>query len=1134
MRFRFLAVNTSLRNGILHFRIPVGWNAPVLPNKDKDPVGELGVAVGSTVLTPDEINAGTKGASIKISGHAVQINVDKLPRDVATEINAVGIIITYHSARIQPIAGTADIIGEFQVHNTAPKRRADRVEVTVINVHDGTGSATIAPYRAVNAGSTNNTITVTYKAIGTMNGGQVSLELPDGWGDAQDDDPEKPNYMTVTSTGKLDSSNPAYVGKRIIIANLEEIQKDNTVTFTYGKMTGGKGGAEAPSDIETNEVRIDAFVIKSKGHRDGNLTFLPGPIDAIGPAEPADGGKAPAGQRKLAKDAVPEDKLLTGMVHWIDRDDDKTIDAGETDGKLRVKIISAADGTGSAVVEVRNSDHYDPNAAVKYVHAGDKAVWLLFTYTPTQTITNGKLAFSVPSGWSIPEELPQNNKPGYTYFEEATAAQVGPAVFNGRTVTAEIIRATKGDPVNIHYGWYGTGGTDTGANAPLTEGDTAFRIQIQGSSEGNLSSIPSVVVPIHSQASGAGTAEITPTTYHAGDDVDAITITYAAKGQIVNGILRLTIPDKWSMVLDASDGKLKSKATSELFEISGSGSTTYGGDQTAQPAENFTGDYLRQVVVTGVNMAAAEVLTFKYNNAKVQSTVGTSNFTVELNGNLDKVDDPGIKTDLVKVADLAVTVGEAKAGSGMAASSQGAVTVDTSDNVLTFTYTVVGEINSARDIRVSVPTGWSAPSYTIKHLNADGVEFIGVNSSVDKISDSNAPRDMVARIKSTEKVLAGDQIVFTYTGTPPATAGTYAFQMSFDGVQLTDNLEPIIVQSAEGVSKLVLEGEASFLIEDEDGLELTIKLQASDGSLALMTTPVTVTLTSTASTTGSFSPETVTIAAGESEGTATYTDTAVSEVTITASATGLDSATHMVKADTDNVSIDAASIMVSPEIAKEGITVMVRANATPLQTVTFSVGPLGSTIVTNRSMSESESEPGKYSGELPVAPEHLDGVHDVTITINETNETKTQALTIDTTVPTVTVSATPATVANGDPVTITGTVSETADVTANLSALDTTRTDPFELALSDGSYTGSFTIAAANTAEDGAKDITVTATDAAGNVGMAIAKVTLDNNVPVITAEIIDMSAVMTGGEATISATLSEACYCYGGCHCAE
>ena len=71
--------------------------------------------------------------------------------------------------------------------------------------------------------------------------------------------------------------------------------------------------AEAPSDIETNELRTDSFVIQSKGSRDGFLTNLPGPTTGIiGPEEPP----APTGQRKLEKDAVPEEKLLTGMVHW--------------------------------------------------------------------------------------------------------------------------------------------------------------------------------------------------------------------------------------------------------------------------------------------------------------------------------------------------------------------------------------------------------------------------------------------------------------------------------------------------------------------------------------------------------------------------------------------------------------------------------------------------------------------------------------------------------------------------------------------------------------------------------------------------------------------------------------------------
>jgi DNA-binding protein YbaB len=62
------------------------------------------------------------------------------------------------------------------------------------------------------------------------------------------------------------------------------------------------------------------------------------------------------------------------------------------------------------------------------------------------------------------------------------------------------------------------------------------------------------------------------------------------------------------------------------------------------------------------------------------------------------------------------------------------------------------------------------------------------------------------------------------------------------------------------------------------------------------------------------------------------------------------------------------------------------------------------------------------------------------------------------------------------------------------------------------------------TAEGDVADIAIeiTAEDAAGNTGTGSVTVALDGTAPVITAE-IDMSAVMTGGEATISATLSEA-----------
>ena len=183
---------------------------------------------------------------------------------------AAQLTVTYTDAIVQHNADTVDIIGEFRA-SPADRidRRAGRIEVEVLNVEDGSGTATMStgtsPAYTVRAGRVHNTITVTFTAAGTMNGGQVALERPDGWGDMQEEDADEPNYVTVTARGgTLDSTNASYVGREVVIANLEDFGKDDTVTFTISN-------AEAPSDLG-----VDAFVVKSAGSRDGALTELVG------------------------------------------------------------------------------------------------------------------------------------------------------------------------------------------------------------------------------------------------------------------------------------------------------------------------------------------------------------------------------------------------------------------------------------------------------------------------------------------------------------------------------------------------------------------------------------------------------------------------------------------------------------------------------------------------------------------------------------------------------------------------------------------------------------------------------------------------------------------------------------------
>ena len=258
-----------------------------------------------------------------------------------------------------------------------------------------------------------------------------------------------------------------------------------------------------------------------------------------------------------------------------------------------------------------------------------------------------------------------------------------------------------------------------------------------------------------------------------------------------------------------------------------------------------------------------------------------------------------------------------------------------------------------------------------------------------------------------------------------------------------------------------------------------------------MASDTAVTLSSTSST-GMFDPASITLTAGSSEGTASYTDTALGMATLTAATTGLTSGTATVEVTTDAITIDSASL--DKTMAKVGDTVTVTAMGTAgLTTAMFSIG----SVVTDASMMESAAAGGTYTGTYtPVADMH-DGTHAVTVSLAEGVSLPAGALTVDTTAPTVSASASPMTVANGDTVTITAMVSDAgsgvSSVSADASALDTTQTAAIALTMMEDSYSGSFTIGAANAADNGMHTITVTAMDAAGNSATASATVTLNN-----------------------------------------
>ena len=127
-----------------------------------------------------------------------------------------------------PVDDPLEITGEFMPRSSGGAATAGVVEVTITNIADGRGTATIendavSDDQTVVAGSIDNQIKVVFTAEGTMDGGAISLEIPDKWGEMQRD-PREANYVDIRAPrGALDGE-PGY-GARVVIAYLDDFDE---------------------------------------------------------------------------------------------------------------------------------------------------------------------------------------------------------------------------------------------------------------------------------------------------------------------------------------------------------------------------------------------------------------------------------------------------------------------------------------------------------------------------------------------------------------------------------------------------------------------------------------------------------------------------------------------------------------------------------------------------------------------------------------------------------------------------------------------------------------------------------------------------------------------------------------------
>ena len=530
----------------------------------------------------------------------------------------------------------------------------------------------------------------------------------------------------------------------------------------------------------------------------------------------------------------------------------------------------------------------------------------------------------------------------------------------------------------------------------------------------------------------------------------------------------------------------------------------------------------RQLIVRGIDLRAGGTYSVTYEDVTVQATATVVDvpvpFTIEFRGNSGPgiafgpvgvpVDESGaaIDADAQKVDVLDV-----EPGSGtVEVRGPAVVTVGLTAYDITIIYTADAQISAEKAIAVQIPEGWSDPiddeqamdddgnynegTYTVVHKMADGTSFTDrygdpTDGMVEKADV--ADRMLMASVTG-DGVAAGETVIFTFqNATASADAGPSTFQVYYDGAKVESDDDVVLVQSGEGAAMLALSSEEDTFIIDEGGsLTVTVMLQADDGSAATRAVDTVIALESS-SDNGSFDPATVTIAAGETMGTSDYSDGSVGSVEITASTDATD------VADADALTITAntempmlESVDFSPKVAKDLATVTVTATGTAFQNPTFMIEDINFSGI---SMTEDAGD-GTYTGSHRLARGSTEGMHSVTVTINGVSLAADDMLTVDNTMPSVEVTAPAAgmTVVNGEMITITATVTDASDVTvtADVSMLDS-EAEADSVMLTDG--TGMHTIDMNNSNLNDEYTITVMATDAAGNVGVGMVTVMLDN-----------------------------------------
>ena len=745
---------------------------------------------------------------------------------------------------------------------------------------------------------------------------------------------------------------------------------------------------------------------------------------------------------------------------------------------------------------------------------------LVFKYTAAGRMDKGAVVqITIPSGWPAPR---LDNNDGVN--DSGEVVFTGKADFSvlGQVITAKAKEAlVAGDMLVITYRNIAVPdvppqSVEFETRALSFDTGTATDIGLPGAKID-----PSPTVGIDQAADGSGTVSLTKdgnvlTSAKAGEALGNLVLTYtAAAGGIESGsAVEFTIPNGWpAPIVDNGDN------TAEAGEIVLSGI-----------AASLSISSMVLTVTPQTSVTSGDSFAITYKAVTAPTTGGSYRFLTK-----SKSSASGTLTALQAIP--TVTVNEVASGTVTLAKADGPLTSANPSmqlGNLMFTYTAGTQMANGARVEITIPQGWTPPFVD----NNDGTDAPGEVSLAGmadlSVSGGGAlPWMLTATTTSTLEV--GNTLTFTYkmVTTPPAEM-TYTFMVksspSAGGVLLSIASQPsVIVRTV--VDAITIEAASEFFADENLPVRVTL---GGGGGVAKALGDMVVMLSSSAES-GSFADAdgnaitSITVGDNMSEASATYMDGMAGMVTLTATSGTL--------TDSTDVEVKSAirDLVVDNTVVKGGSAVMVSATGKAGGGTVTILDADGEKVGTKKAL-DPIGDPDadgdqEYSRSVTLPATLVDGMYTLSVEIQgATDNSLTIEVLNDQSAPTLSeASAWPDTVANGGQVALRVTVApnesmiEIASVTADVSMVDSTRTDPIalsELPDEEGVYARLFTVSADNTNDDGMKTVSFTATDRVGNESeAATASITLKNDTEA--PELTDASAMPEMASDGMTVTIS-------------